>query len=396
MESLGDKLNTMLLEKKSPPSSSKGPLIQVMNDRTNDNDTRRPHDPDEDDDDCGPPDIQFGASSSYTTGTSQRAVGGVESSSMQMGTPATSLAEQMFLEGKRAKQAKEVEQTKREKTNANTSTFGLKKGFLNSSSKKAKKRGKQKSANRKASSRTEDTTESEKSKTIQGELIYELDGEGNMVPIVSEGEARTAKANPLHLPEVQSSMAEMLKAQTSEWATPDLLETIARDHPKLAAGLGNPRYAAALQSMQTDPKGTLERLRQGSPDVLSWLQEFCGVMGEHFVKLGAKQGGGEGNAEPARPSQNVREMGPLEEKAMRRNNRNENKPAAGETSVDGTDGQVASILSDEELRSILLDPKMQSVMEECAQPGKMRHYMGHEEIGPKLRKLVDAGLLRLA
>lgn len=214
-----------------------------------------------------------------------------------------------------------------------------------------------------------------------------------MASILSKGEARAAKENPLHLPEVQSSMAEMLKAQAPEWATPDLLETIARDHPKLAAGLGNPRYAAALQSMQTDPKGTLERLRQDSPAVLSWLQEFCGVMGEHFVKLGAKQGGGEGNAEPARSSQNVREMGPLEEKAMRRNNRNESNAAAGNTSVDD---QVSSILGDEELRSILLDPKMQSVMEECSQPGKIRYYIGHEEIGPKLRKLMDAGLLRLA
>ncbi|EJK51355.1 hypothetical protein THAOC_29473 [Thalassiosira oceanica] len=334
MESLGDRLNTMLLlETKSPPSSSKGPLIQIQMSDRNGNDFN--NDTDEEDD-CGPPDIEFDiefgapASSSNTAGASQQVDGGVESSSREeMGT---SLAEQMFLEGERAKQAREAEQTKREQTTAKKATFGLKKGFLNSSN-KPKKRGKQKS-------------------TVQGELVCEIDGEGNMASILSKGEARAAKENPLHLPEVQSSMAEMLKAQAPEWATPDLLETIARDHPKLAAGLGNPRYAAALQSMQTDPKGTLERLRQDSPAVLSWLQEFCGVMGEHFVKLGAKQGGGEGNAEPARSSQNVREMGPLEEKAMRRNNRNESNAAAGNTSVDD---QVSSILGDEELRSILLD-----------------------------------------
>mmetsp|Transcript_2253 Transcript_2253/g.5295 ORF Transcript_2253/g.5295 Transcript_2253/m.5295 type:complete len:389 (-) Transcript_2253:81-1247(-) len=388
MESLGDRLNTMLLlETKSPPSSSKGPLIQIQMSDRNGNDT-------DEEDDCGPPDIEFDiefgapASSSYTAGASQQVDGGGVDPSSRREEMGTSLAEQMFLEGERAKQAREAEQTKREQTTAKNATFGLKKGFLNSSN-KPKKRGKQKSVNRKSCSRKN----AEREKSRGGELVCEIDGEGNMASILSKGEARAAKENPLHLPEVQSSMAEMLKAQAPEWATPDLLETIARDHPKLAAGLGNPRYAAALQSMQTDPKGTLERLRQDSPAVLSWLQEFCGVMGEHFVKLGAKQGGGEGNAEPARSSQNVREMGPLEEKAMRRNNRNESNAAAGNTSVDD---QVSSILGDEELRSILLDPKMQSVMEECSQPGKIRYYIGHEEIGPKLRKLMDAGLLRLA
>ena len=387
MESLSDRLNAMLLEKKYPPSSSKGPLIQEvkMSGTTNGNDTAL-----DDEDDCGPPDIQFGAASSYTAGTSQQVAGGVESSS-RVGT---SLAEQMFLEGERAR----AEQTKREQRKAKKATFGLQKGFLvNAPSRKAKKRDKKRNLNRNTSSRTEDS-EREKSNTHPSdqddshrELIHELDGEGNMVPI-SDGDARAAKANPLHMPEVQSSMAQMLKDQTSDWATPDLLEKIARDHPKLAAGLGNPRYAAALQSMQTDPKGTLERLRRDSPDVLSWLQEFCGLMGEHFVKLGAEQGAGEEKAQPARTSQNVREIGPLEEKAMRRNNRNEsNAKQAGEL-----DDQVLSILGDEELRSILLDPKMQSVMEECTQPGKVRYYMSHEQIGPKLRKLMDAGLLSLA
>jgi len=38
--------------------------------------------------------------------------------------------------------------------------------------------------------------------------------------------------------------------------------------------------------MQTNPKETLERLKQTSPEIVDWLMEFCGVMGEHFVKLG--------------------------------------------------------------------------------------------------------------
>jgi len=60
------------------------------------------------------------------------------------------------------------------------------------------------------------------------------------------------------------------------------------------------------------------------------------------------------------------------------------------------DNQVASVLGNDELRSILLDPRMQQIMEECSsQAGKLRYYMGHEEYGPKLRKLMEAGLIRM-
>ena len=90
--------------------------------------------------------------------------------------------------------------------------------------------------------------------------------------------------------------------------------------PKLARGMNDPRYMAALQCMQTNPKETLERLKETSPDIVDWLMEFCIVMGEHFIKLGGEESC-EGSKDAHVPpgiigAEKIREMGPLEKKAL--------------------------------------------------------------------------------
>lgn len=263
--------------------------------------------------------------------------------------------------------------------------------------------------------------------TVQNNLIYELDNDGNMIPsakesLLSSSSKRKSANDPLHLPEVQSAMLSHLQTNSSQWATPDLLDTIFQKHPKLARGMNDPRYMAALQSMQTQPKETLERLKTTNPEIVNWLMEFCGVMGEHFVKLG-------GDAEEEQPKgvkeggsdnvddEKVREMGPLEKKALKKHqiekktqekeNASSQQPKhqsqqqqvnqSANPTNNQMDNQVSSILANDELRSILLDPKMQQIMEECSTQGtsKLRYYMGHEEYGPKLRMLMEAGLIRL-
>ena len=244
--------------------------------------------------------------------------------------------------------------------------------------------------------------------------------------------SNNGNSNPLQLPEVQSAMLNHLQSTSSQWATPELLASISQNHPKLAQGMANPKYMSALQSMQSNPTETIERLRKNDPDIMEWLLEFCAVMGEHFVGLGEnggqdgkkKEGGGRekegGSFEDAR----MREMGPLEKKALEKNQQQQqqkqkpqtksstkssSKQSTPLTSTDTTatasnnaannemDNQVASILANDELRSILMDPKMQQIMEECGTTGsKLRYYMSHPEVGPKLRLLMDAGLLRFA
>lgn len=231
-------------------------------------------------------------------------------------------------------------------------------------------------------------------------------------PSPSSNGRNLGSGSPLYLPEVQSAMLEHLQSNSSEWATPDLLDSITQYHPKLARGMSDPRYMAALQGMRTNPKETLERLKKTSPDVVDWLMEFCGVMGEHFVKLGEGRGGGrtekrggrEKVPDAAGGDEKIREIGPLEKRALDMHQKqksnygkrlNEGRPnMASETSE--LDDQVSSILSNDELRSILLDPQMQRIMEECSTGNKLRYYMSHEEYGPKLRTLMGAGLIQLA
>lgn len=245
--------------------------------------------------------------------------------------------------------------------------------------------------------------------------------------------------NPLHLPEVQTAMLSHLQNTSSQWANSDLLDTISNKHPNLLRGMNNPRYMAALQSLQSNPKETLEKLKSegnDNDDIVDWLREFCGVIGEHFVNLGAKEeekkkkenstSGSNTAKEVSKDTKNeavVREMGPLEKKAMKkhleekkqRKTKKQTQHQQGQQGPNTTttssqnnpnekemDNQVASILANDELRSILLDPQMQQIMEECTAisggttSSKIRYYMSHETYGPKLRKLMEVGLIRFA
>jgi len=487
-DKLSDRLKGMLLETTAAPPSSSRPLIEVVSSQAEESDlgissknsgsdTKKQitplvskskiesHDDEEDDDDDdeddGPPPISFHSADTETPG----------SSSVSNEIPSTSeahhhnstnddknndnlpsLAEQMLADATEAKQKQQSKKTQKEQRQAKKSTFGMKKGFLNSSSSNKKKAGKRQGNGSRVSGNSKLDSEEKKGddagqKQNESHLIYELDNDGNMIPSSSDktqpspsvATNNTENNNPLQLPEVQSAMLSHLQSNSSQWATPDLLDSLPKNHPKLAQGMNNPRYMKALQDMQTNPKETLERLKKSDPKIVEWLMEFCGVMGEHFCKLGEGQengkkkgGGSQAPTDSATADdEKVREMGPLEKKALRKHKKmqqttkqkdaapkrtqkerqsydsstftdrpNNQQPRQGEhypSSNDGMDDQVASILANEELRSILLDPKMQQIMEECGGGGsKFRYYMSHKEHGPKLRKLMEAGLIRLA
>ena len=88
-------------------------------------------------------------------------------------------------------------------------------------------------------------------------------------------------------------------------------------------------------------------------------------------------------------------MGPLAEAAMRRE---QERKASGEADAPMSQDQeemMQRIVSDPEMAEILMDPAMQIIMQECAVPGRMHAYMQHPQYGPKLRKLMEAGLLKV-
>ncbi len=198
-------------------------------------------------------------------------------------------------------------------------------------------------------------------------------------------------------------MLSHLESNANLWAKPDLLDTIIKHHPQLARGMNDPRYVSALQAMQTNPKETLENLKKNSPEIVDWLKAFCSVMGEHFSRLSEEQDKGN-NDKPKEKiyinATKVREMGPLEKKALKKH-MDTSKDESGYRNNDAADSakemdeRVSSVLANDELRSILMDHTMQKVMEDCSDGIKLRYYMSHAEHGPKLRKLMDAGLIKV-
>ena len=169
--------------------------------------------------------------------------------------------------------------------------------------------------------------------------------------------------------------------------------------------MNDPRYVLALEAMQTNPKETLENLKKNSPEIVDWLKGFCGVMGEHFVRLSEEKDKGNNDKPKGKTdidATKVREMGPLETKALKKHmdaSKDEFGQYQNNDATDSTkemDERVSSILANDELRSILMDPIMQQIMVDCSDGIRLRYYMSHTEHGPKLRKLMDAGLIRVA
>jgi hypothetical protein len=430
-------LQSLLLQPSTTPSSR--PLIQVLRDDSIGIDVAKKSRPDgtlfdsksldddeeDDEENDGPPPI-FQSVSSDTTKV-------IKSADNDYAAEPPTLAEQLLAEATLAKEMQQRHRTQQERKNATKATFGMKKGFLNSSSSSTKQKannnkkagGEQRISKVLSKTNKGNAAAPSANQTSQVNLIHELDDEGNMIPSASTNNSlsntinsNNYNNNPLHLPEVQSAMK---LPPSSQWATPDLLDTITRSHPNLVHGLNDPRYTAALHDMQTKPKETLEVLQKTNPEIVNWLMEFCGVLGQHFSQLGEEMdgkqanGGGDGTNDGNKTKDlgsKVREMGLLERRALEKhrqmqavtNDEPTHRRASGQDDAVASspptskemDDQVSAILANEELRSILMDPVMQNIMDECSTGNKFRYYLAHDEFGPKLRLLLEAGLIQMA
>lgn len=56
---------------------------------------------------------------------------------------------------------------------------------------------------------------------------------------------------------------------------------------------------------------------------------------------------------------------------------------------------VTQILADPEIRTLLMDPALQQILMECGDPVKLRKHMQNPETFRKIRKLSEAGLVKL-
>ncbi len=343
----------------------------------------------------------------------------------------SSLMEQMLQDAVKAKKEKEERKNQASRKESKKMSFGLKKGFLTSSSNSSKKSSSKRK--KKVMNKSDGKNGNMNDKHIEhpSDTIYELDIDGNMIPSTKHEEIPTIRPkqqpknnnnptttnnhNPLYMEEVQEAMksqpniSSYLSSNQHEWNTPHLLEQISQNKI-LSKGMMNPKFTAALEVFKSNPQKAKEQFRN-HPDVTEFLNEFCKVMGNHFTQLGKKQDGAktEKNAAKNNSSNTTTTttttvttdndiVGPMAKKAIQKEK--ERQEQSGKTLNDNMSQEekqrLDTIMADRELTSLLMDRKLQVVMDECTRiPGKMRMYMEHPEYGPKLKKLIHAGLLRI-
>jgi hypothetical protein len=246
-----------------------------------------------------------------------------------------SLMEQMMAEA-----TKEIKEEAKKPTRKN-SNGGMKKGFLlNSGRKKTKNKPTIKNA------------------------------QANRISSVVTPTVSPSPMNSCVLSEVQEK-----RKDTNPLASPDLEEAVT-SNPHLWRALQDPKFIGALHIIQTDPSKAKAIFKE-NPELISVFQEFSGVLGLHYSKLAESQ------QETVSVEKQTESL--LKEVSTGMNN---NRDLEQE--------RAKKILADGELAELLMDPEMQRVMQECGVPGRMKAYMQHAEYGPKLRKLIEAGLLKVA
>jgi hypothetical protein len=191
----------------------------------------------------------------------------------------------------------------------------------------------------------------------------------------------------------------LLHENRKQWATPQLMQKI-NENPRLVAGMSNPLYMAALQEFQENPKKAMQKYNQNdqSKEILRFLTEFCGVLGEHFTTLGELQ----------KHQELKGTLGPLAREALKRHAASTSSLISVPSTTSNTrkgiestlqhDKDVQRILSNPELTQLLMDPEMQQVIHESTTTNgreKFRYYMQHPNFAPKLQKLIKAGLLKI-
>ena len=177
-------------------------------------------------------------------------------------------------------------------------------------------------------------------------------------------------------------MAQALKG--GDWVTPELVKAMA-ERPALARGMGDPRCQAALEDLRRDPKAGAKKF-DDDPELKQFLTDFCEVMGGHFEKLGAA-------APPPPPTADEKEqLGPLAAKVVEDAAKGQG-PAPAKTPEEIK--QVDDVLNNAALRDLLMDPKTQLLMQRCADPREFQRAMMNPDERAIIRKLADAGLVKL-
>ncbi|GFS12366.1 phosphatidylinositol 3-kinase vps34 [Elysia marginata] len=156
---------------------------------------------------------------------------------------------------------------------SNTGMFGgMKKGFLF---------GSPGASNKKASA------SSTKPSSAKASAENSKKSTENIPYITPKGQTKSELA----FDEVQQAMSEAKGLlENQDWITNDLLTKIEKNDT-LRNKFADVKFMQALEEFQKDPEGAMQKYK-GNQEVEKFLQEFCGLLGDHFTSLG------DGSAQP--------------------------------------------------------------------------------------------------
>ncbi|XP_033740783.1 uncharacterized protein LOC117327761 [Pecten maximus] len=190
-------------------------------------------------------------------------------------------------------------------------------------------------------------------------------------------------------PEVEKAMSQTSSLlDNKEWVTDELLENVQKNE-RLTRRLQDPTFARALAEFQTNPQAAALKY-QNNPEFQDTFKDFCGIMGDHFNKMGETSPSAP-NPPPKVQEVHTKTPGGGADLSVR-SSTNPNQPTADD------ERKMQEILSNPETREILMDPWIQKLFEKMrADPVNGQRFLqkADQDKQKKIQKLVDAGLLQL-
>ncbi|XP_064617638.1 uncharacterized protein LOC135481841 isoform X1 [Liolophura sinensis] len=249
--------------------------------------------------------------------------------------------------------------------NKNQTFGGFQKGFLFNATASSGKHDK----------RTNETRNLTESNAAGAKKTYNKD-----MPFIKPKQTNREKG--LEIPEVQQAMlASEGLLQNKEWLTDDLLSQI-QGNDLLARRLTDPVFVQAIGEFQSDPQGAMLKYQNNS-EIQKFFKDFCGIIGDHFTKLGNKQ-------DLEKPSAKAREVDSAGVNVLNSNINSAMAPA------DEDERRMQEILANPEIRQILIDPDIQRLVQTLRSNQVQAQSILHSadpEMRRKIKKLIDAGLL---
>jgi hypothetical protein len=209
--------------------------------------------------------------------------------------------------------------------------------------------------------------------------------------------------SPLRLAQVQDAIhnekSTWEKSLNAKLTSPQLLDRLSKNEI-VSKRMAHPKYSAALEALQKSPKEAMEKF-QNHPDVMEFIREICRELGEYFTDIG-KEDSMMSRENNINDIARVEEIGSLAYDALqrekaRKSQRGQSQKEDVEIISQEEQQRLDEILKDKDLTGLLMDVDLQRVIKECSDiPGKAQVYLQHELYGAKLRRLIQAGLLKFA